>query len=302
MNWRKLGHFFLPPPVHPWLSSHCAHPRVFFPQGPDRGPLRLFFTSRDAQNRSFIAWAELSFPDGKLLELGEVPVLAPGPPGGMDQDGVTLGSMHIEADGAARLYYLGWHVLPDGAFHNSVGLAVGNAIDGKSFTRFSPDPLPGLSVQNGLSLSYPTVLKAADRWQLWLGRHSRYLRERADWEHLLYYAESPDGIHWQLQDNALIAPNVEDYAFSRPSVIYEAGKYHLWYSWRGAAYRIAYATSPEPGGPFQPLAAPCLSPEPNSWEGGMVCYPHVFDFQGKRYMLYSGGRFGSAGLGLAVAE
>ena len=34
----------------------------------------------------------------------------------------------------------------------------------------------------------------------------------------------------------------------------------------------------------------------------MVEYPYVFDWQGRRYMLYNGNGYGLTGVGLAVLE
>ena len=38
------------------------------------------------------------------------------------------------------------------------------------------------------------------------------------------------------------------------------------------------------------------------WDSEMVNYPHVFELDGKTYMLYQGNGMGRAGFGLAVLE
>ena len=45
-----------------------------------------------------------------------------------------------------------------------------------------------------------------------------------------------------------------------------------------------------------------LDVSPSGWDSEMVCYPHVFDHKGKRYMLYNGNGYGRTGFGLAVLE
>jgi predicted GH43/DUF377 family glycosyl hydrolase len=42
--------------------------------------------------------------------------------------------------------------------------------------------------------------------------------------------------------------------------------------------------------------------ETEDWESIMNAYPHVFDFNGQRYMLYNGNGFGKSGFGYAVAD
>ena len=38
------------------------------------------------------------------------------------------------------------------------------------------------------------------------------------------------------------------------------------------------------------------------WDSEMVAYPHVFDHDGQRYMVYSGNDYGKGGMGLAILE
>ena len=40
----------------------------------------------------------------------------------------------------------------------------------------------------------------------------------------------------------------------------------------------------------------------SGWDDEMVCYPYVFNHNGKRYMLYNGNGHGRTGFGLAVLE
>jgi hypothetical protein len=45
-----------------------------------------------------------------------------------------------------------------------------------------------------------------------------------------------------------------------------------------------------------------LTPGGDAWESEMVEYPCVFDWNGRRYMLYNGNEYGRSGVGLAVLE
>jgi hypothetical protein len=38
------------------------------------------------------------------------------------------------------------------------------------------------------------------------------------------------------------------------------------------------------------------------WDSEMISYPHVFELDGKIYMMYLGNQVGKYGFGLAVAE
>jgi len=36
------------------------------------------------------------------------------------------------------------------------------------------------------------------------------------------------------------------------------------------------------------------------WDSEMICYPHVFEHNGEKHMLYNGNGYGKSGIGLAV--
>ena len=70
-----------------------------------------------------------------------------------------------------------------------------------------------------------------------------------------------------------------------------------------ATYRIRYAKSRD-GVTWErkPVEFVGLDVSSSGWDSEMVCYPHVFDHKGKRYMLYNGNGYGRTGFGLAVLE
>ena len=40
----------------------------------------------------------------------------------------------------------------------------------------------------------------------------------------------------------------------------------------------------------------------SGWDSEMVCYPYVFEYNDKLYMLYNGNGYGKTGIGLAILE
>ena len=42
--------------------------------------------------------------------------------------------------------------------------------------------------------------------------------------------------------------------------------------------------------------------EPGEFDSEMLCYPELFDHNGKRYMLFNGNGYGQTGMGLAALE
>ena len=111
----------------------------------DDQTLRLFYTSRDADNRSHVFWADLSSaPPWQPGARSDGPVLAPGLPGTFDAAGVMPTAL-VEHDAGLWMYYIGWTQRSDVPYHNAIGIA--RSVDGgRSFERFLPGPVLGTSV------------------------------------------------------------------------------------------------------------------------------------------------------------
>ena len=56
MKWRKLGRVFCPAGEQPWMATHAANPT---PEVLDERTVRIYFSSRDAKQRSSIAWVDI---------------------------------------------------------------------------------------------------------------------------------------------------------------------------------------------------------------------------------------------------
>ena len=76
----------------------------------------------------------------------------------------------------------------------------------------------------------------------------------------------------------------------------------MWYSYRGASYRIGYAESQDGILWLRKDAMAGIAPSDQGWDSESVEYPWVFDHDGDRYMLYNGNRYGLTGFGLAILE
>lgn len=298
MRWRKLGRVFAPDRQHEWMQSHaanCAALRI------DTHRYRVFFSSRDAQKRASIGWVELDLrkPQSVLAISGE-PVLTPGATGTFDDSGVSL-SCIVPADSASYLYYTGWNLGVTVPWRNSIGLAV--STDGLHFDRFSPAPVLDRNRLDPYSLSYPYVLHDRDGWRMWYGSNLRWGAEQRDMDHVIKYAEGADAATWHPTGDICIGiDDPSEYAFSRPCVIRNGSLWQMWYSYRGAAYRIGYAESRDGILWLRNDAIAGIAPSEEGWDSESVEYPWVFDHDGNRYMLYNGNRYGLTGFGLAVLE
>ncbi len=296
MPWEKLGCVFTPERQHPWMWSHASHP---VPEHVGEDRFRVYFSCRDAENRSHVGWVEIDLPRPReVLRVSDTPVLAPGEPGLFDDSGVSLGC--IVPVGAQRyLYYVGWNLGVTVPWRNSIGLAVSEAPD-EPFVKVGRAPVLDRSDVDPFSLSYPWVLREGDRWRMWYGTNLAWGATPATARHVIRCADSGDGRAWDRREAICVALHEPaESALTRPCVVQDADGFHMWYSIRGEGYRIGHATSADGLAWEREDGAAALDPSPEGWDAGSVAYPCVFAHRGSRYMLYNGRDYGKTGFGLA---
>jgi hypothetical protein len=299
MKWRKLGQVFQPAGDLPWMRSHAANP-VAERRGGDL--FRVYFGGRDERNRSSIGWVEIDLRRPReILARAEQPVLAPGPAGSFDDSGVSMGCLVPAPDGGRFLFYLGWNLGTEVPWRNRIGLAVSRPGE----TQFTKTGQPALDLNEAdpHSLSYPWVLVSEQPWRMWYGSNLDWGPDKDDMTHVIKCAESRDGVAWMRDGRtALGFRGNGEFALSRPCVLKEEGRYKMWFSCRGKAYRIGYAESDDGRSWARDDARGGIGVSPSGWDSESVEYPHVFDHAGRRYMLYNGNGYGRTGFGLAVLD
>ncbi|MEI7445779.1 MAG: hypothetical protein WCK28_12885 [Burkholderiales bacterium] len=298
MRWVKLGRVYCPDAVAPWMVSHAANPVAVRVDGDLH---RIYFSTRDADNRSSIAWVEVDLRAPTRVErVCEAPALGPGELGTFDDSGCSIGSVLVE-DGRWRVWYMGWNLGRTVPWRNAIGLATSD--DGRRFERVSPAPIMDRSAEDPFTLSYPWVLHEADGYRMWYGSNLSWQREHGDLDHMLKAARSEDGVHW-VRDGRVVIPSAPtgDRAFSRPCVVRDADRWRMWYSCRGPRYRIGHADSTDGEHWTRRDDEVGIDVTPGDWDGVETAYPTVFDHAGHRYLLYCGNGYGRTGFGIAVLE
>jgi hypothetical protein len=303
MRWRKLGRIFGGEGQLPWMMSHAQVP---FAERIEGDLYRVYFTSRDVQNRSHIGWLELDItrPD-RILRLAEAPLLAPGSPGRFDDRGAMMSWMVRHDHHRRFLYYVGWSKREPAPFHVSIGLGVGAETAGIPTFSASADPLLDRDAIDPFFCSNPCVLVEDGRWRIWYlsGLGWAELAGGMSASYDIRYAESVDGLQWRRTGRVAIGlEQPDEFAIARPCVVRETNGYTMWYSVRTRTrpYRLGFATSADGLTWERDRGQPGLEPSAEGWDSDMIAYPHVFDHGSERYMLYCGNGFGRTGFGLAV--
>ena len=301
MNWRRLGHIFSPAGQFPWMISHAANPH---PQHLDGDIFRIYFSPRDAQNRSSVGFIDVDINNpSSVLRISGEPALGPGEMGAFDDSGVSVGCL-VELSGMTYLYYLGWNLGVTVSWRNSIGLAIQTG-SSTHFQRFSLAPVLDRNSVDPFTLTYPWVIRDAQIWRMWYGSHLTWGSGSKDWTHVLKHARSIDGLTWQPTGQIELSfASPHECALTKPCVIKEREIYKLWFSayHRNGCYKIGYAESDD-GFHWRRKDDTCgLEPSGAGFDSESVEYGTVFDHHDRRYMLYNGNQYGKTGFGLAVLD
>jgi hypothetical protein len=285
--------------------SHGSHPCAIH-HGDDR--FVIAFTCRDKQSRSqaFLSYATLR--DDRMTLTGTPKlVMEHGRPGTFDCDGV-IGVCIVSHEDRNYLYYVGWQNLPEGLWICDTGRAVLD-LDNLTCVREFEGPVLGRDRANPLFAAATAVLVEGGLWRTWYNSGISWTRTDAGWVHHygIHHARSPDGIDWTC-DPGLVIPfkDEHEYAFGRPTVIRRDGLIFMWFAHRASAdistYRIGFAYSIDGIKWTRRDDLSGIDVSESGWDSEMICYPYVFEQDGRLFMLYNGNGYGETGFGLAVLD
>lgn len=299
-SWRKMGRIFEIPEGRQWSVSHSAVP---FAEHLTGNVFKIFFTTRDALNRSHTAYVLLDITQpNKILELGNNPVLAPGRLGTFDDSG-AMGCWLTSSAGKTYLYYQGWNLGVTVPFRNSIGVAERD--QSGQFNRIFEGPILDRTAREPHFTATPCVLEDSGRWDMWYLSCVGWEMEAGKPKHRYHikHARSDNGLDWERDGEVSIDfKDSSEYAISRPSVLRNGSVWRMWYSFRGDRYRIGYAESGDGVNWERMDDRAGIDVGQAGWDSEMVEYPFVFIHSGATYMLYNGNDYGRTGFGLAILE
>lgn len=298
-TWTKLGLIYQPPGRHPKLLSHAANP---LPVHLDGDTFRIFFSGRDAQNRSSVGAVDVDLARRVIVQEIDEPFFVHGPPGSFYEAGISIGNCYV-VGGQRYMLFMGWQTPPGGHWRGEIGrIRVTEAL---TLEIDDDAPFMGLDAEDSVSLSYPWVMHTDHgEFQMWYGSTEGWDAGNGEMLHVIKGAKSRDGHKWQRTGIAVPYAIGTAQAFSRPTVIGNAQSgYHMWFSYRsglGESYRIGYAVSEN--GLFWNLRLDHsgIGVSQEGWDSEMIEYPFVFEHNDACYMLYNGNGYGKTGFGLAI--
>jgi len=270
------------------------------------------FPDAEGQYVSRAAYVDLDRNDlTRVIGISPEPILPLGARGTFDEFGTYPLSV-IRRGEAVWAYYAGWTRCQSVPFDVAIGAAVSHD-DGVSFSKLGPGPVLSASLDEPFVISGPKIRRFGDRFQLFYIAGQRWLLDqgRAEPVYRIRVAESDDGVSWHRRGEDLIPPRIgPDEAQASPDVFFSGGRYHMFFCYRfgtdfrnaSRGYRLGYAHSPDLSVWTRDDAALGFDVSASGWDSEMVAYPHVFELDGRIYMMYLGNQVGRYGFGLARLE
>lgn len=316
LKWKKLGLIF--DPTNHQLANNC----VEYAQSPQVLPLkngiRIYFSTRerDAVGKflSHISFVEYDKEFSKITTIARHTIIPLGSAGDFDEHGIF--PMHIfQNNGEIWGYTAGWNRKVSVSVDASIGLAISRD-GGLTFNKVGRGPVLTSSLHEPFLIGDACVIKRENTYHMWYIFGLRWFRPTPGSEpervYKIGHATSLDGVQWEKEGRAIISDKIgADECQALPSVLYFNGLYHMVFCFRSAtgfrtdknsAYRLGYAYSRDLLSWNRDDNALDIDVSPDGWDSEMMCYPHIFAYNGQVWLLYNGNNFGKHGFGLAVLQ
>lgn len=308
MRWEKQGRIFNVEGGPDWMAHHAQIPT---PHLIDDERLRIYFATRDSDNRSRVSFVDVDPGDpSKLLYVHDRPALDLGRLGTFDDSGVMPSSV-ITVGEKLYLYYLGNSRGSTVPYHVAIGLAI-STDGGETFTRSYEGPILGRGPFDPYLTGSPFVLREQESWSMWYLSGTEWVvrHDHPEPVYVIKYAQSDDGITWQPRNVTCIKPASSEEALARPWVVHDGESYRMWYCSRSStdyrsdpaqAYSIGYAESADGINWERRDDRAGIELSDHGWDSEMLAYPAIYEHRGTQHLLYNGNGFGTTGIGHAVA-
>ena len=280
--------------------THAANPLPVHMKG---DVYRIFYSGRDACNRSSLGAVDIDIINRKIIEEHRNPFFEYGEDGSFYSHGVSIGNCY-NSNGSNYMLFMGWQNQPGKHWRGDIGRLILN--EDLSLELESSTPFIGSDSVDPISLSYPWVQsRASGIFDMWYGSTVSWAADNGEMVHVINHATSDDGETWCKKGLAVPFQIGKAQAFSHPSVLrLSDSELAMWFSFRsgsGHKYRIGYAKSFDNGISWElDLKSSGIDVSESGWDSEMIEYPFVFCHKDSCYMLYNGNGFGKTGFGLAL--
>lgn len=315
MKFKKIGQIFNTNDLPDGIGT------TEFAQSPQslviEDKLRVYFSTRTRDEKGEYL-SHITFVDFdskfKIIGYSSEEVIAKGKLGCYDEHGIFPFHPFRLND---RLYALltGWNRRVSVPVDTGIGLGV-SVDNGQTFTRYGDGPVLAQGIQEPFLVGDGFIVQRDDLHYMFYIFGVRWLaetdKEPVSRVYKIGYATSNDLLNWRTNNGLQIIGDAlnENECQALPTVIYHNEIYHMVFCFREAidfrknernGYRLGYAYSKDllHWERNDDMLNIKIELDKNNWDSKMLCYPHLFRFNDKVYLLYNGNEFGKYGFGLA---
>ncbi|MEP6711603.1 MAG: hypothetical protein ABJA37_04260 [Ferruginibacter sp.] len=318
MHWEKKGLIF--DPSKHTLYNDCK----FFAQSPQAlvfdDFVRIYFSTRkwdEAAKKylSFISFVDFTKDFDTVINLSSAPVISLGGLGEFDEHGIFPINI-LRYDENIYAYTCGWSRRVSVSVETSTGLAF-SYDNGTTFQKKGTGPVLTSSLKEPMLVGDSFVQVYDEVFHMWYIFGERWKQaEGAEPPARVYkiaHATSTDGITWKKEEGKQIIADIlnKDECQALPTVLKIKESYHMYFCFREATdfrtnkergYRLGYAWSDDLITWQRDDKNAGIEKSITGWDSDMMCYPHIFECDGKVHLLYNGNEFGKYGFGIATLK
>lgn len=316
-RWKKLGKIFNPTEIENrpiWMNEYAQAPATLIFDD----FVRVYFSCRPPKDKNgqFVSYSAFVDLDRKnlfnIINIAKEPILKLGTKGCFDEFGIYPISV-IKEKNKVICYYTGHTRCESVPFNTAIGCAVSKN-NGETFEKIGKGPVVSHSLDEPFVISGPKIRKFNNTYFLFYITGKKWIEanEKKEVIYKIRMAKSDDGINWTKFNQNIIKEKLgEQEVQGSPDVFYAHDKYHMFFSYmltpdfrfdKSKRYRIGYASSTDLINWDRDDSKAGIDISDNDFDNDMVAYPHVFELDGKIYMLYLGNEVGRYGFGLAELE
>jgi hypothetical protein len=314
MKWKKLGKIFNPEDYK--LSDGYS----LFAKSPQAlvfdDFVRIYFCAqKKTENGKYVSLPHFVDFDKnleKVIKVSSRPVIKLGSIGQFDEHGIFPMNV-LKCEDRILAYTTGWSRRVSVSIDMEIGFA--ESFDsGETFLKPGlGGPIMSPNVNEPFMIGDGFVRQYEGRYHMWyiFGGKWGFLSkgEEPDRNYRIAYAHSQDGLSWEREGRYIIEAKTETECQALPTVFNLGGKHHMLFCYRDMfdfrnnrekSYRLGYAYSFDGIKWVRKDDDLGIDVTPDSWDSDMMCYPNVFESDGKFYLLYNGNEFGKYGFGAAI--
>lgn len=290
-NWKILKKI-IEPKFKGLGKSHCMMPTI---KKIKKDTIRVYYSSRDAENISRIFYSDYNLEKEKLLKSSSEPVLDIGELGAFDDNGVTPSCL-ISKGNYDYLFYVGWNKKSRVRMNLFGGLAYKKKGE-KKFKRYFKSPILERNSYDYLFNTAPFVIKHKNKYLMYYSSTLKWINENLP-SYNIKMCESKNLINWKREGKVCINLKKKETALGRSNLIFHKKKFMMWYSYKGKNYKIGYAESKD-GNKWVRKDNKILFINKRKFNFEMMEFSFVFKYKNELYMLFNANNYGEKGIYLS---